>query len=202
MNDPNFSLMDVVLPVGAVTAFVGDVASYQQSKGDTSTHTTAPIEAFGWMLCDGSSLKASEYPELYSALGDLYGSSGSGKDLEFNLPDLRGQFLRGIGTDKASIEDRTKAPGGKEDGVGSTQKDALQKHQHVYTKPTGTPAPGESAEGTATVNTEAYTGPPTSETDKSAINVSQYETRPVNVFVNYLIKYTYKLPKFNHFPQV
>jgi microcystin-dependent protein len=200
MNDPNFSLSNTTLPVGAITAFAGNVASYKTPLGNTSPPTTQPIESFGWMLCDGSSLNISEYPELYVALGDLYG----GNETTFNLPDLRGQFLRGIGadTDEASLEDRTATPGGTDTGVGSTQTDALQTHQHVYTEPTGPPAPGETGEGTATVNANAFTGPPTSETDPSSIKVSQYETRPVNIFVNYLIKYTYKLPKFKHTPSI
>lgn len=198
MNDTNFSLFNTTLPVGAITAFAGNVASYINPQQNSSPPTTQPIESFGWMLCDGSSLKASEYPELYVALGNLYGSSGSGQNLMFNLPDLRGQFLRGIDTDKASIENRTAAAGGTKNGIGSTQKDALQTHQHIYTKPIGPPAPGENGSGTATVNSKAYTGIPTSETDASSIKVSQYETRPTNTFVNYLIKYTYKLPKFNH----
>lgn len=198
MNDPNSFLFATVLPVGSIVPFAGDVASYVNPTKSTSPPTTQPIESFGWMLCDGSSLNASTYPELFTALGALYGTSGSGNDLMFNLPDLRGQFLRGIGTDDASLEDRTGAPGGTATGVGSTQKDALQTHQHVYTEPTGIPAPGKSGAGTATVNANAYTGIPTSETDPSSINVSQYETRPVNTFVNYLIKYTYMLPKYSH----
>jgi microcystin-dependent protein len=198
MNDPNFSLSNTTLPVGAITAFAGNVASYKTPLGNTSPPTTQPIESFGWMLCDGSSLNTSEYPELYVVLGNLYG----GNDTTFNLPDLSGQFLRGIGADDASIEDRTAADGGTDTGVGSTQTDALQTHEHVYTEPTGTPAIGENGEGTTTVNKDANTSIPVDTPGASSVKVSQYETRPVNTFVNYLIKYTYKLPKFNHTPSI
>lgn len=195
----SFSLYNTTTPVGTIIAFAGKVDTYINSKDTAKSFTTQPIESFGWMLCDGASLKASEYPELYAALGNTYGSSGSGKDLLFNLPDLRGQFLRGVGTDEASTEERTAAPGGTTTGVGSTQKDAIQTHQHVYTKPSGPPAPGQESAGTATVNTQAYTGPPTSETEPDKIKVSQFETRPTNTFVNYLIKYTYSLPNLAMF---
>lgn len=47
----------------------------------------------GYMLCDGRSLNISDYPELYQAIGTIYGGSGS----TFNLPDFRGMFLRGNG---------------------------------------------------------------------------------------------------------
>ncbi|CAL2084894.1 Collar domain-containing protein [Tenacibaculum sp. 190524A02b] len=193
----NSSLYNITTPVGTVIAFAGNIDSYKNIQNTTTPFVTSPIEAYGWMLCDGTALKAANYPELYAAIGKLYGSSGSGNDLCFNLPDLRGQFLRGIGTDTASIENRIAPPGGTKTGVGSIQKDALQTHQHTYTKPTGAPAPGESSEGTSTVNTNAYTGVPTSENDPSSVRVSQYETRPVNTFINYLIKYTYSLSGLN-----
>ncbi|MFY0629711.1 MAG: tail fiber protein [Flavobacteriaceae bacterium] len=206
MNDSTFSLFNVTSPVGSITAFAGNVSSYSSSSNQQSTSppSTQPIEAFGWMLCDGSSLSASEYPELYAALGDLYGSSGSGSGLKFNLPDLRGQFLRGVGADddEASLENRTAAKGGTTTGVGSTQNDALQTHEHTYTEPTGTPAPGENGAGTATVNKNAETSPPITTPGTSDVKISQYETRPVNIFINYLIKYTYKLPKLTHVPRV
>ena len=200
MANTIFSLVSVTVPVGTIITFAGNVGSYKNPINGDSIPVTQPIESYGWMLCDGSALNASEYPELYAVLGQLYGSSGSGKNLMFNLPDLRGQFLRGIGTDEASLENRTAAQNGTTSGIGSTQKDALQSHQHVYTQPTGLPAPGENGEGTATVNTNAYTGIPTNEQNPSSVNVSQYETRPTNVFINYLIKYTYKLPRINDNP--
>lgn len=198
MNDSQILLAHITVPVGSIIAFAGNVEKYTATQTAPSRGTTQQIEAFGWMLCDGSSLNASEYPELYTALGNLYGTSGSGNDIMFNLPDLRGQFLRGISTDDASNEKRTASKGGTANGVGSTQKDALQSHQHDYTQPTGTPAPGQNGAGTSTVKVDAYTGIPTSQDKPNEINVSQYETRPTNTFVNYLIKYTYNLPRYKH----
>lgn len=202
MNNVNFSLYDVTLPVGSIVPFAGNANSYKNPTQNASPPSTQPVECFGWMLCDGSSLKASEYPELYVVLGNLYGTSGSGKDTTFNLPDLRGQFLRGVGTDQASLENRIAAPGGTASGVGSTQEDALQTHEHTYTEPTGSPAPGETGEGTATVNTEAKTSPPVETPGTTLKKISQYETRSTNTFLNYLIKYTYKLPRFNYIPSI
>lgn len=194
MSNPNFSLYPVSAPVGSIIAFAGQVEKYAPSK-PSDPFTTQPIEAFGWMLCDGSAVNASEYPELYAALGNLYGTSGSGSSMTFNLPDLRGQFLRGLGVDNGSTENRTAAQNGQPNGVGSTQKDALQTHVHTYSEPTGA-APGNSGPAFAAVNPNALTGTPTDGAGQQpAVNVSQYETRPTNVFVNYLIKYTYSLPR-------
>jgi microcystin-dependent protein len=189
MSNSNFSLYPVGAPVGSIIAFAGQVEKYSQTN--TDNFTTQPIESFGWMVCDGSTLDANQYPELYAALGNLYGGSGS----TFNLPDLRGQFLRGLGVDSASTEERTAAPNGQPNGVGSTQKDALQTHVHTYNEPTGA-APGNSGPAFAAINPKALTGIPTNgPAQQPAVNVSQFETRPANVFVNYLIKYTYNLPR-------
>lgn len=189
MNNPNFTLTNTTSPVGSIIAFAGNIEKYKKEAVET-LYVTSPIEAYGWMLCDGSALNSSEYPELFSALGYLYGGSGD----TFNLPDLQGQFLRGVGTTSGSVEERTKAPNGDSNGVGSTQKDALQTHQHTYNEPTGA-TPGDKGPAFAAV-INSYTGTPTSESNPSSINVSQYETRPTNTFIYYLIKYTYKLPSY------
>lgn len=47
----------------------------------------------GWLVCDGSLLTCSEYPDLFDALGYTYG----GADLSFNIPDLRGRAVIGTG---------------------------------------------------------------------------------------------------------
>jgi microcystin-dependent protein len=49
----------------------------------TSPHETVQIEAWGWMLCDGRLLEVEQYPELFAALGYLYG----GSDNSFKIPD-------------------------------------------------------------------------------------------------------------------
>lgn len=45
----------------------------------------------GFLECDGSSLDTTLYADLFLAIGYTYGGSGS----NFDLPDLRGEFLRG-----------------------------------------------------------------------------------------------------------
>ena len=62
-------------PVGVVEAFAG---------------TNAPN---GWLICDGSQVLRSLYPELFSVIGTTYGS-GDGFST-FTLPDLRGRTIAG-----------------------------------------------------------------------------------------------------------
>jgi microcystin-dependent protein len=172
----------VLPPVGSITAFVGNIAQTADTQG-------VCLEACGWMVCDGRTLPKVQYPELYAVLGNLYGSD----DITFGIPDLSGVFLRGIGNQEGSLENRTAAPKGTVTGVGSRQESALQTHVHPYDKPM-TPAADVGTSSSAVVSIAPdKTKPPT---DIPAIHVSAYETRPVNVFVYYLIKYVSVLPSF------
>ena len=52
--------------------------------------STAPS---GWIECNGSAVSRTTYADLFAAIGTTYGS-GDGSTT-FNLPDLRGEFVRG-----------------------------------------------------------------------------------------------------------
>lgn len=61
-----------------------------------TTERAGEIKAFdtniapaGFLLCDGSSLTTSDYPELFEVIGYRHGGNGE----YFNLPDLRGRVL-------------------------------------------------------------------------------------------------------------
>lgn len=51
---------------------------------------TAPA---GYLVCNGAAVSRTAFPALFAAIGTLYGN-GDGSTT-FNLPDLRGEFLRG-----------------------------------------------------------------------------------------------------------
>ncbi|PKQ60293.1 hypothetical protein BZG02_20045 [Labilibaculum filiforme] len=179
------------LPIGSITAFAGEVTTC-----NTGEENKTPIEELGWMVCDGRKLETHEYPELFATLGTLYGGKLSSGDEPsyFNIPDLRGMFLRGIGADDASTELRTKAIGGMENGLGSKQEFAVQKHVHVYTSSIpGTLTPGAlvAAPVNNSTNPKDTTETPTESVIQGNVKVSEYETRPSNVFIYYLIKYRY-----------
>ena len=121
------------LPVGSVTAFAGTLGAPDSAGAATTVtpkdYVTDPLEAWGWMFCDGRSLPTYDYPELFAVLGYVYG----GSDNQFLIPDYRGYFLRGVGTgtnNDPDISTRKVPPGGKGEssGVGSTQSFALQTH--------------------------------------------------------------------------
>lgn len=192
------------LPVGAVSAFAGTLGAPDSAGASTSVaaqeFVTNPLEAWGWMACDGRTLSSHDYPELFAVLGYVYGGSAD----QFQIPDYRGYFLRGIGTgtqNDPDITSRTVPPGGQGEssGVGSIQPFAMETHEHTYSS---APAPSASspsgtAAGAPSITATLTTGGPvpgTGQTNK--VLVSPYETRPINVYVNYIIKFTYGLAPF------
>lgn len=48
----------------------------------------------GWLLCDGATVSRTTYAHLFSVIGTTYGA-GDGSTT-FNLPDTRGEFVRGL----------------------------------------------------------------------------------------------------------
>ena len=90
-------------------------------------NTTAPT---GYLACDGSMVSKSTYADLWNAIGTAWGSATS---THFKLPDLRGAFLRGTGSNAT----HNMANGNDFAGpsVGSFENDQLQGHHHTTNFP-------------------------------------------------------------------
>jgi hypothetical protein len=180
-------------PVGTVVAFAGQLGPPDPpgpAMASPPVGTTSPIEAWGWMACDGRSLTTALYPELFQALAYLYG----GKDGSFNLPNYGGYFLRGV-DEQAKIDPDPRSPpspGADAAGVGSTQGFALQSHEHVYSQSALAGPVEEGTDAGAPGQASTNTGGPVTASDLGAadVQVSLKETRPVNIAVNYIIKFT------------
>jgi microcystin-dependent protein len=123
----------------------------------------------GYLYCDGSAISRSLYARLFAKLGTNYGV-GDGSTT-FNLPDLRGYFIRGF-DDGAGVDSGRV--------FGSTQQDELEAHDHDLTVfqgggGAGFTNPNAGSTGTPqTIQTEATTGT---------------ETRPKNVAMKAWIKF-------------
>lgn len=93
----------VVLPGNPSTALQSAPKQYVDTSAATTLTTAAPpgsLMAFaassaptGWLTCDGSAVSRASYAALFAVIGTTWGV-GDGSTT-FNLPDLRGQFLRG-----------------------------------------------------------------------------------------------------------
>lgn len=176
--DLNVTLEKLAAAVQAALSPAGTVAAY--------AGTAAPA---GWLLCNGNPVSRTTYADLYAVVGTAFGdgtknadgtSSGYGVGTYFNLPDLRGRFMRfvdgtaGNDPDKAS---RTAMLTGGNAGnnVGSVQDDAFKSHTH------GIP---NSSAGSTLGLTNSGTG--LGGTDTAATGGS--ETRPKNIYFNGIIK--------------
>jgi len=153
----------------------------------------------GWLLCDGSTRNAKDFPSLHTAIGTAWGN-GDASGGSFSLPDMRGMFLRGVDENASADPDaaaRTSIRNGGNSGskVGSMQEDSYASHNHVEatvytTKETGyynDNAKKHPLGGTAGVTGRSNNNynnryhPYTSREGGS-------ETRPKNVYVHYIIK--------------
>jgi hypothetical protein len=153
----------------------------------------------GWLVCDGRSLLRDDpdFTEIFEVIGTAWGT----KDADsFNIPDLRGMFLRGLDdmkTEKGAGERDPDAElregfngGNTGNYVGSKQEDAFQGHWHRFENRLG--GRWGNVDKISTVNSNfSYiynTGDPISDTINGEPRTSS-ETRPKNVYVNFIIKY-------------
>ena len=141
--------------------------------------TTAPE---GWFLCHGQALSRTEYSELFAVIGTSFGT-GDGSTT-FNLPDLRGEFLRGAGVNSHSGE-------GNGGTVGQHQDATNQINITVWAGQlcfdpelnTSAQAPDVNVNGP----TYQYLQNETGHTGTQQI-ASMFKARPTNTSVNFIIK--------------
>lgn len=78
----------------------------------------------GWLKANGAALSRTTYSRLFSKISTTFGA-GDGSTT-FNLPDLRGEFVRGWDDARGVDVGRS---------LGSTQTDELKSHSHILTFP-------------------------------------------------------------------
>jgi len=133
----------------------------------------------GWLECDGSAISRTTYAGLFAVIGVIYGN-GDGSTT-FNVPDLRGRFLRGwdhgAGLDPDAASRTNRGDGTTGDHVGTKQADAYKAHTHLYNQ-VGTAGGSYDTPGAGTSFASTSTG-----------SAGGNETRPVNIAVMWCIKY-------------
>ena len=127
----------------------------------------------GWLKCNGAAVSRTLYSSLFSAIGTTYGT-GDGSTT-FNLPDMRGEFLRGLDDGRGVDSSRS---------LGSFQADELRSHVHDQSRNTASGTLGSLGVQGVNVNNNGYS---------SGVNgtgaTGGAETRPRNVAMHYIIKY-------------
>jgi microcystin-dependent protein len=109
----------------------------------------------GWLECNGQSTAG--YPNLITLFGT-------------NLPDLRGEFIRGWDNGRGVDVDRV---------LLSAQAQSVQPHTHSYTITNSTSSSGQGGAGTGSIPSQA--GATTGSTGTA-------ETRPRNVALMFIVK--------------
>ena len=166
------------VPCGTILPFAKDVSSTGLPTGN--------------LLCDGSSISQTSFATLDALIGIAFGDgttgTGSTATGNFNIPDFRGLFMRGMAhgesTDPDAGSRSTSAAGGAAgDNVGSYQGDAYEDHTHG-----GTPkfAGNIYDSGGARSANGDYSG---TRQSTSGTGTSSTETRPKNTYVDYIIRY-------------
>ena len=148
------SAKNELAPIGSLSAFAG---------------STAPNK---WLICNGAAVSRATYSDLYAVVGDVYGN-GDGSTT-FNLPDLRGEFIRGLDGGRGVDAART---------LGSAQSDLLKSHTHQVQN---------VFSGGGTGDEENYVSNVTaSRSTIDTLSSGGAETRPRNIAMNYIIKAEY-----------
>lgn len=186
-------VQEALVPAGSIIAFGS---------------ATAPS---GYLVCDGSAVSRTTYADLFAAIGTSHGN-GNGTTT-FNLPDLRGRFIRGFDNGAGRDPDaagRTASNTGGLTGsnVGTLQGHAFQTHTHTQTAhghSTQTGGVGSAARPNGVANDLLYGGTGSTNWGITAVattavnqnatasgthaQASANETRPVNVSEQFIIKY-------------
>ncbi|RCK32028.1 hypothetical protein TH9_15150 [Thalassospira xiamenensis] len=136
-----------------------------------------PTPPEGWLVCDGSAVSRTEYADLFATIGTVWGHGD--QIATFNLPDLRGEFVRGFDDGRGVDAGRLFASGQEQD---------VQTHQHTIEGypgyGNGTTGEGYTIRSDGDINTDAKTyGLP--------IGADGNETRPRNIAMTYAIKAFY-----------
>ncbi len=126
----------------------------------------------GWLECNGQAVSRTTYAALFAIIGTTYGT-GNGSTT-FNLPDLRGEFVRGWDNGRGVDPGRV---------LFSAQGNEIENHNHAvwdFGRYTQADQPGTAVVGIST--TGSLNGFRTGTFGGS-------ETRPRNKAMIYIIKY-------------
>ena len=179
------------IPSGAIMPFAGDIDKIPN----------------GYLLCDGKPYSQEDYLSLYDAIGKAWGEDGVST---FRVPDLRGYFLRGVDPNSVDKDGDSRnslyTSGNSGRSVGSYQDDAVKSHLHaagtLRTTTNGEHSHdmnqladesgnGNNIDGTDGTGTNQNTGIAGNHTHDLTGETAEYignESRPINVYVHYIIK--------------
>jgi microcystin-dependent protein len=149
------STVPVVLPAIPTTALQAATKSYvdQVTPAGSLMAYAASTAPTGWLLCDGSAVSRTTYATLFAAISTTWGT-GDGSTT-FNVPDLRGQFLRGFDSrSTATSQDTTTFTGTTANASATISSISATVTAFLYA---GMPISGTGIPAGATISTVSST---------------------------------------------
>lgn len=146
---------------GYVDAQIAAIPAVETVPSGTIIWTARNTAPTGYLPADGAAVSRTTYAALFSAISTGFGA-GNGSTT-FNVPDLRGEFIRGWDNGRGVDSGRT---------FGSAQADDFKSHTHPFTNYNSTEKTGSGGSiATAFYSGGTFTTAPTGGT----------ETRPRNI---------------------
>lgn len=149
------------------------------------------IAPSGYLICDGSAINRTTYPNLFAAIGTAWGP-GNGTTT-FNVPDLRGIFLRGTGVNGTYSNAIGASVGTSTAGVVGSHTHSDSGHAHAvspnnsyfYYQPSGNYRPAGAGDISLSSTITIQTGYANIQPNQPAGT----ENTPTNAAVLYCIKF-------------
>ena len=140
-------------------------------------------------MCDGTAVSRTTYKDLFSIIGTNFGV-GDGSTT-FNIPDLRGEFLRGAGTNSHSGQGNGSNVGVHQDATEIASSFSWAENNSIYAG-AYVPASNYPYNPDKTRNTDTSTSEyrmrASASREPSPYGANFYTVRPTNTSVNYIIK--------------
>jgi len=145
----------------------GTAGTVQAGTVQAFAMNTAPT---GWLKANGAAVSRTAYAALFNVIGTTYG--GGDGSTTFNLPDLRGEFIRGWDDGRGVDSGRA---------FGSAQSHQMQSHTHGV--------PFGSDVGSDAVALVGYVTAGSLTTSAAGGTSNGSENRPRNIALLYCIKF-------------
>jgi microcystin-dependent protein len=189
--------MSQIIPTGTIIPYAGSF----------TPENITNLRTQGWLPCDGALYLKKEYMDLCLSILNNYGGTG-GSSGSFNVPDLRGRFVRGVSYNSQKDPDADSRvvsnPGGNQgNSVGSLQNWATGCPHNPFITNTDNGHAHNVSHAPVENNAYAIAGSEYGIWKGGSVNTSSAgehthdvttgfdnESRPVNVYVNFIIKFS------------
>lgn len=163
---------DTVVTMSVLQQIIDSIKEPFAPVGSIVAMATRVVPA-GYLECNGNTVSRTTYADLFSKIGTTFGT-GDGSTT-FNLPDLRGEFIRGFDSGRGVDPNR---------GFGQWQDDTFKAHSHNIVNIAGS----DGVPDTGVTVGEMISDGTYNDSYRTTTN-GWTETRPRNVALMYVIKY-------------